>query len=97
MLTSLPLPSSSLAALTSLPVPPNTQARAVVFAHPELLQVITISLLSSSPQALPSPPSSWSSVTLLPEPDGLKISLLSPERCALKAALPRTLEEVTIL
>ena len=38
---SLPLPSSSLSTLTALPVPASTQARAILFAAPHLVQVLT--------------------------------------------------------
>ena len=40
VLPSLPLPSSSLSTLTALPVPANTQARAILFAAPHLVQVL---------------------------------------------------------
>ena len=39
VLPSVSLPSSSLSTLTALPVPENTQARAILFASPELPQV----------------------------------------------------------
>ena len=39
VLPSVSLPSSSLSTLTALPVPENTQARAIFFASPELPQV----------------------------------------------------------
>ena len=40
VLPSLPLPSSSLSTLTALPVPLNTQARAILFASPHIVQVM---------------------------------------------------------
>ena len=39
VLPSVSLPSTSLSTLTALPVPENTQARAILFASPELPQV----------------------------------------------------------
>ena len=39
VLPSLPLDSSSLSTLTALPVPANTQARAILFASDNLVQV----------------------------------------------------------
>ena len=44
VLPSLPLPSSSLSTLTALPVPAKTQARAVLFAAPHLVQVFNNNL-----------------------------------------------------
>ena len=40
VLPSLPLPSSALSTLTALPVPSNTQARAILFASPHIVQVM---------------------------------------------------------
>ena len=40
VMPSLPLPSSSLSTLTALPVPANTQARAILFASPHIVQVM---------------------------------------------------------
>ena len=40
VMPSLPLPASSLSTLTALPVPATTQARAILFAPPHLIQVM---------------------------------------------------------